>query len=128
METRSSAAAGASRRRAGSGRGLLVWLALAVLGGVALFAWLHAGVRPRPAVAVDHESGVLRLAREIGPARCIYCAPAEQSFGSPASAVAPAAPEPLVIARSLGHLYGRPIDETAPAGHAVAPLDPPPNA
>lgn len=128
MERLSSATAGASRRRAGSGRGLLFWLALAGLGSVALFAWAQAGVRPQPALSIDHESGALRLAREIGPARCVYCAPAEQSFGSPASAVAPAAPEPLVIARSLGHLYGRPGDETAPAGHAVAPLDPPPNA
>lgn len=113
-------------QRAGSSA--LLWLALAALGVVALVAWAHGGVRMRPALAIDHESGALRLAREIGPARCVACAPAEQSFGSPASAVAPAAPEPLVIARSLGHLHGRPLHQRAPAGHAVAPLDPPPNA
>jgi hypothetical protein len=128
MATISSAAASAIGRRERAGRGPALWLLLAALSGVALLAWLHAGVQPQPALAIDHESGALRLVREIGPARCIYCAPAEQSFGSPASAVAPAAPEPLVIARSLGHLHGRPRDDRAPAGHAVAPLDPPPNA
>jgi len=128
MEIKRTAIAAERPRGRWAAGGVLRWLVLAALGIVALVAWSHAGVRPRPALALDHDSGSLRLVREIGPARCVYCAPAEQRFGSPASVVAPAAPEPLVIARRLGHLYGRPGDERAPAGEAVAPLDPPPNA
>lgn len=128
MGTKRFAEAGAAARGRGDERRLLLWLLLAALSGVALWAWAHDGVRPRPALTVEHESGALRLLREIGPAPCSHCAPAEPSSGSPASAVAPSAPEPLVIARSLGHRHSRPRDDRAPAGQAVAPLDPPPNA
>lgn len=105
---------------------VVLWPALGLIGTV-LLAWATAGVRPRPALRIDHESGALHLASDFGPVRCVLCAPAEQSFGSPATAVAPAAPEPIVIARALGHMYGRPTDESAPSAHAIAPLDPPPN-